>query len=139
MFWKTFRQCPQIEQFCRDFDGYTLYGESIGNKELNYGFGSGKVGYAAFDIMKPDGTWFSYEEFAKTCDHYGIPRVPVLYIGPYSFECVCLLSDGPSLFNNAKHHREGIVIRSYEENTSKFGIRKCFKVVGATYLEKSKS
>lgn len=87
---QVLEQQPWIEEWCRAFPGYTLYGEVVptqrfkSGKVLNYGtyMPSGKTDvfkesassenqttarFFLFDILTPEGTWLSFSELFGPC------------------------------------------------------------------------
>jgi RNA ligase (TIGR02306 family) len=111
-----------------------IYGETYGRVQyLNYNI-PGKLAFAAFDI-KIDGKWVSRDRFNTLCDSYNIPKVPVIYLGPYSLEQAKLYSKGLTVQGNNSHIREGIVIRPIEERKNGYG-RCIYKMVNEDYLLK---
>jgi RNA ligase (TIGR02306 family) len=65
----------------------------------------------------------------------GLPRVPVLYRGPFSQPVVATLTDGAeTLSGKALHLREGVVIRNQHERQDRRAGRVQLKSVSAAYL-----
>lgn len=133
--WKAVRQIPGIEEFCKAYPNYVLYGECLGVQQLRYGLKPGEVAFEAFDIMKPNGEFLDVLDFFEIVQRYEIPSVPTLDIIPFNFEKVCELAEGKAV--EADHVREGCVCKSMKEEIVPRIGRKCFKVVGAGYLEKA--
>lgn len=114
-----------------------IYGETYGRVQyLNYDI-PGKLAFAAFDI-KIDGKWVDRDRFNDICSSYNIPRVPILYRGPYSLDLVKQYATGLTIQGNNKHIREGIVIRPAAERANQFG-RVIFKYLNDDYLLKRDS
>jgi RNA ligase (TIGR02306 family) len=133
IWWISYNDCPQIKTFCYDNQDCVLYGEVYGKvQDLNYGVKSGAK-FIAFDILKK-GQWLDATEFAKICDQYLIPRVPILYTGPFSFQIVEKYAEGNSVMFGADHIREGCVVRPLIERTHPKIGRVCLKLVGNGYL-----
>lgn len=133
--WIAYSNCPQIKTFCYDNQNCVLYGEVYGKvQSLRYGLPN-SITFAAFDIMCGN-TWLSVSEFKQRCDEYNIPRVPELYVGPYSFNVVEQLAEGKSLIPTADHIREGCVIKPIVERTNPEIGRVALKLVSNKYLEK---
>ena len=110
-----------------------LYGEIVGSdvQSLDYGY-KGHEGYYAFDLMI-DGRYVDYWTFTTACWLYDVPRVPVLYDGPYDFDLVREFAKGET-FLDAEHIREGVVVRSLiERHDPKVG-RAIMKYVSDDYL-----
>jgi RNA ligase (TIGR02306 family) len=136
VWWRATRTHPEIETFCRDHEGMTLYGEVYGSvQNLKYGVPGGQVRFAAFDIL--NGTrWLDPREGRALAPE--LSWVPIVGEDvPYRVESLRELADGQSLMPEANHLREGIVVRPLSERTHPEVGRVCLKVVSATYLEKS--
>lgn len=135
LWWQALAAVPTIEEFCRKHSGCVLYGEVYGNVQ-NMKYGHAKtVTFAAFDVLRTDGSFESasvYREMAATC---GVPLVPLLATIPYDFEAVCAYAEGPSLVPGADHIREGCVVKPMTERFHQAVGRVILKVVGAGYLE----
>jgi len=115
-----------------------LLGEVYGVQDLKYGLSGGKLGYAAFDIaeMTADGLLFLDEDPLEVALHaMDIPRVPVLYRGPFSQEIMELMTDGKeTVSGNGVHVREGVVVKpALERFHPRYG-RAIVKSVSADYL-----
>jgi tRNA-binding EMAP/Myf-like protein len=113
VWWNVARKYPQIEEWCRRYPGWVLYGE-VGptRKGFRYGCGDGEVFFYAFDIYNPEANewdWPGQLGFAQT--------VPAIYYGKFDTAAVKALVDGPSKVVNAGHMREGIVIRKVDPVT----------------------
>lgn len=137
LWWRALEATPSVEAFCRQHPGYVLYGETYGDvQKFRYGCRKGEVRFAAFDVLRPDRQWMNAGEFRTMLEAHGVPLVPLLYTGPYSFERACELAEGPSHLEGADHVREGCVVRPAEERWDQAIGRVCLKVVGAGYLER---
>lgn len=71
-------------------------------------------------------------------ERYGVPHVPVLYRGPFTWDVVEYLTDGPTTLCDPDDAgpfkgREGVVVTSAEEDP--IG-RRIFKSVSADYLDR---
>lgn len=137
LWWKVLS--PEVEKFCRDNPDWRVYGEVYGQVQsgFNYGLPKGVSKFAAFDIMKPDGTFLDPEDFIKTCDDNKIDRVPTVAIGiPFNVEEMKRLSDGMSLMPGATNIREGIVVKPMKERRLHSFGRVFVKFISPTYSEK---
>ena len=139
IWWKALNREPSIQCFCERWPGYVLYGEVYGAvQSLTYGCGRGEIRFAAFDILRSDGTFVNAREFRTTCENYEVPLVPLIRGSmAFDFEDVCKLAEGGSLVPGAKHIREGCVVRPMVERFHQAIGRVQLKVVSATYLEKN--
>lgn len=127
---KALAQHPEIEEWCIANEGHVLYGEvAPTQKGFNYGVKNGEVGFFAFDVLKPDGTWTWPGNLGFA------PTVPVIVLGPY-MDLMLREADGKSLVPGANHIREGIVIRAVNQRYVR-GLGKVqLKVVSNTFLSK---
>lgn len=90
--------------------GIAIYGEVHGNTG---GFPYGERGnrLVAFDALDIESRrWLDYDDFVVLTDALELPRVPVLYRGPYSRDLYAM-ADGPTVLGGGKHIREGWVLR----------------------------
>lgn len=124
-----------------------IYGEVYGSgiQDLGYAVkGKGTLpGFAVFDarVKLTDGTSFWVDAFILNDDEgvleTEIPKVPTLYVGPYSIEKIAEVANGmESVSGTEANIREGVVIRPESETTSEalFGQRKIAKFVTEAYL-----
>lgn len=124
-----------------------IYGEVYGAGIQDLGYGAtgkqGLPGFAVFDarVKLNDGTSFWVDAFILNDDEgvleTEIPKVPTLYVGPYSIEKIAEVADGKeSVSGTEANIREGVVIRPAEETKSDvlFGGRKIAKFVTEAYL-----
>lgn len=110
-----------------------LFGEVYGKvQSLRYGV-DGQLAFRAFDLYV-DGKYLDAEEFAATCDGFGVLRVPVLYQGSFDLAKIREISDGPSAVPGATNIREGVVVRPARERTDPKIGRAVLKYVGDEYL-----
>lgn len=124
-----------------------LFGEvyGAGVQDLHYGASAGQddtLGYAMYDIaVEANGApvrWLDHAEIGATLADLGIelPRVPVLYEGPYdSAELLRLAEGAETVTGSGTHLREGLVVRTAVERYSAvLGGRAIGKIVSAGYL-----
>ncbi len=112
-----------------------LFGEILGVQDLRYGLSNGRIAYRAFDlyVAGPDGPRFlDVAPFAAFCGAHEVPRVPVLYSGPWDREAVRPLLAGASTL--ASHIREGVVIRPTVEQYDPAVGRLILKWISPDYL-----
>ncbi len=125
---------PWITEWCQAHPGYAIYGECTPTQGTNFQYGNPAPQFFAFDIRTPEGKWMNTEE---TKADIGFKNwVPVLYTGPFDWEIISKLIDGPSTVFGAKNIREGIVIRPVKERHVRGLGRLILKVVSNTFLEK---
>lgn len=133
---------PQIEKWCRQNEGFALYGE-VTPTQKGFDYGSKKHQFWLFDIRSPEGFWLDYEDPRYfTAFAEGIQNVPLLYKGGYRDETVKLLAEDTYSFAasratgaEVKHIREGIVIKLVKE-TPLTRRRYQYKIVNNAFLEK---
>ena len=117
--------------------GECVYGEIVGSgiqKNYAYGCAESEHKFFAYDVMV-DGRWLNHREFAQFCDSRNIPRVPELYVGPYSKAVELQHRDGDSTVGGQKI-REGVVIKPVVEDNILGGGRLVLKSISdAYYLE----
>ena len=142
-FWRAYHNSNVddcIFNFLRAYPNHILYGEMYGMvKGYNYGLDQfSKPKMIAFDIRRPDGSFFDYLEFTDICFQYGIDQVPVVHQGKNIFDELEPFSHGKTLLgreNNVQcdHIREGIVVRPLVEmQTPKFE-RLIYKIINPEY------
>lgn len=125
-----------------------VFGERYGSgvqKGYAYGHGGGQTHFRVFDITVGR-RYLSHDEKAEVLDRFNVPRVPVLYEGPFDFEKIESLANGPSTVvegeaksdDSQKVGREGVVITSRVEGsantTQKFHDRRQLKCINFDYL-----
>ena len=86
-----------------------------------------QIGFRIFDIyvgVPRAGRYLNDAELDDACDRLDIPRVPILYRGPFSRDVMKEYTDGrETVSGKAKHIREGIVMKPRFE-------RKCHDLPG---------
>jgi len=135
LWWKAALQ-EQLPEKLKSFPWVGVYGEVYGSvQSLHYGLPAGKVKLALFDAIDTrTRSFYNDAEFEALCKTLGVPRVPVLYRGPWS-DALRGLAEGSSTLAN--HVREGIVIRPVVERFEEaLGGRLILKLHGEGYLLK---
>ena len=134
--WKMLDKYPGIKTFCEQNPGHCIYGELYGDvKEMKYGHVNGENSLAVFDILDPKGTFYSFSEFKTICEAYGLPMVPIICEAEFNFDHAVSLMSGPSVISNAKHIREGVVVKPIKEVWNDRYGRVCLKLVSPEYYE----
>jgi ATP-dependent RNA circularization protein (DNA/RNA ligase family) len=129
-----------LTELCNEEHEVILYGEIYGRcsgQDLDYAVEDDDFGYRVFDLMI-DGKYQDYWTLAELCALYGIPMVPILYIGPFKHELVEHYTYGKTTLGepqNKFNGREGIVITALREQICCCG-RMIVKSVSADYLER---
>ena len=133
--WAGLKQHPEIVEWCKEHDDCTLYAELYGNvQSLKYGVNGVKI--AVFDILRRT-EWVNPEDAMILGPR--LPWVPLLSNGmPFDLEALKAMSDGPSTVPGAKNIREGIVVKPKLGRSDPTIGRVILKIVGSSYLEKSK-
>lgn len=114
VWWNVTRQYPEIEQWCIANPGKVLYAEvgpcqKKGKVSFRYGAEENQTFVFTFDVYDPLAATFNW------AGNEGMTRnAPILYVGPFDEAKILSLVDGDSTVPDAKHLREGIVIRSLE-------------------------
>lgn len=112
----------------------TLYGETVGVQDLNYGLQKGQLSFAAFDLKVND-SYVDYDRFKALMDAYGIPTVPLIFRGAFDEAEVWELASGKETYSGAEAHiREGVVVRPVVERRDDMLGRVCLKFVSEAYL-----
>ena len=120
---------PQVKELCSylgDENKIFIMGEifGIGVQDLGYGFTEHQ--FRSFDIRigcRNTGHWLDDDKLESTLNKFDIQRVPVLYRGVWDYEKIKALRDGNTVVNGVKQIREGIVIRTVEEQDYKINGR----------------
>ena len=135
IWWMTYGQNPQIGNWCKDNPNKILYGEVFGQvQDLKYSAKTNDIFCAIFAVLDKQ-TWVDFSEAFDSINKRGIKWAPILYHGPFSKD-ILTLAEGPSLWPNANHIREGCVIVPGKERTNETLGRVCLKVVSNEYLER---
>jgi hypothetical protein len=119
-----------------------VFGEvyGLGVQDLAYGVSSRNVpGFAVFDACVADASgarrWLAQPELRLLTTAVGLPMVPQLYAGPYQYETLAALAEGPTVAGAGVHMREGLVVRPLVERfDAESGGRAIAKFVSAAYL-----
>ncbi|MEH2242491.1 RNA ligase (ATP) [Nostoc sp.] len=126
------RAYNENEAFQKLPPGTQIFGEIYGVQDIKYGLNNGKIGIAIFAVRR--GSHFlNYSDFVAFCEEFALPRVPVLYIGAYTWEAV-------SQFNNANSVvspnciMEGVVVQPVIEKTHPEIGRVVLKLISDRYL-----
>lgn len=134
VWWRVARQYGLAEKLSAHPDA-VLYGEVYGQvQDLKYGTtAEDPLRFAAFDVYdKSSGRFLDYDAFKQFCEAAGIPTVPVLYRGPYSYEKIEELSKGQSTLTD--QIKEGCVIKPVMNRWDYHLGRVITKFVGEQYL-----
>lgn len=114
-----------------------LLGEVFGQgiQDLTYGT---ELTFRLFDVVagyRGNQRYFDEDEKQLVADQLGIPRVPVLYRGPFSREVMYKYTDGMETVSGKEvHFREGIVVTPIVERMDPTIGRVILKSVSEKYL-----
>jgi len=110
-----------------------LYGEVYGGsiQSLDYGIPKGRgLGFRAFGL-RVNGKFLDWNDFAATCQKYGVETVPVLGRGQFSLSAAQAFSAGKSTM--ADHIKEGTVVYPVKEREHPKIGRVILKYIGTEY------
>lgn len=91
-----------------------LLGEIFGPGVQDLHYGLKQAEFRIFDIYvgtPGEGRYLNDVELSQKCLELDIPRVPVLYRGPFSKEVLDTYTNGKETLGGGKHVREGVVVR----------------------------
>lgn len=134
--WRKALECnPWIEEWCRNNEGYTLYGELVPcqGDAFTYGVPQGKVSFYPFDILTPEHEWIDWYKLPDIRPDWW---VPVLYQGPFDEVKIKELVVGKSTLDN-KTIREGVVVKPVKEKHVRGLGRLVLKIISLEYLSNS--
>lgn len=109
-----------------------VFGEIYGVQDLKYGLNNGKTGLALFAVRQ--GTNFlNYPDFVAFCEEFNLPRVPVLYIGKYSWNAVTQFNNADSVLC-PQCLMEGVIVQPLIDRTDPQIGRVVLKLLSDRYL-----
>lgn len=121
-----------------DATPFYILGEIYGPGVQDLTYGADNPTFAAFDIYYGEpgqSKYLDYDQFVYVCDLLGIPRVPVLYRGPFSKEIMLQYTDGNETISGTEACiREGLVINVATERRDSALGRVVLKSVSDAYL-----
>lgn len=109
-----------------------VFGEIYGVQDIKYGLKNGKTDLALFAVRYRH-KFLDYKDFICFCEEYGLPRVPVLYMGTYSEEFVSAFNNADSV-TSPECMMEGVVIQPLLERTHPLIGRVVLKLISDRYL-----
>lgn len=109
-----------------------VFGEIYGVQDIKYGLDKGKLGIALFAVRR-EGYFLDYPAFVAFCEDFSLPRVPVLYTGPYSWEAVSQFNNANSILDQ-KCIIEGVIAQPVVERTHPEIGRVVLKLISDRYL-----
>jgi len=129
-----------MDELDMEMESLIVFGEIFGAgvQDLHYGAKQEKD-YRVFDVVV-NGKYLPWDSLHSVCERVGLPVVPVLGRGDFSFEELQQFAQGDTTLND-EHIREGVVVRpASEELTWGKGEqdphpkRMIFKVISDAYL-----
>jgi RNA ligase (TIGR02306 family) len=134
MWWKCAAK-NDLEAKLQRVPGVVIYGEVYGHVGgMLYGHGKNALHFAAFDAFDiARGHYLDYDELVDVLARADLPRVPILYRGPWKPE-LRSLAEGESTIDGAKHVREGCVVKPVRERLDDRIGRVILKLVGEQFL-----
>jgi RNA ligase (TIGR02306 family) len=116
-----------------------VYGEIVGKLpggkfiQANFDYGYSNPTLFVYDAVK-NGKYLSVKDFQKFINGIDLPKVPVIYEGPYSEEVINKIKGESNHFLDSKVPcREGVVIKSIEEDQHPILGRKVLKAINDNY------
>lgn len=143
LYLRVARQLGFLERFADVDAPLFVLGEVFGAgvQDLGYGASVGSdetLGFRVFDVYEGSpgqGKYLGDSALEAFCSEHGFERAPVLYRGPFSKETLLALTDGEeTVSGEAKHIREGVVVRPAIERRHPALGRVQLKSVSADYL-----
>lgn len=142
LWWQSLRQNKWIEGWCRDHEGFCLYGEVFGQvQNLKYGANNNQIFFRAFDIWDIKETrWIDFVDvFTKYCSLISSNKwVPIVFQGRFDLKLIKTLADQDSVIPGAHHSSEGVVVYPVQERHDPKLSRVKLKFVSNRYLSKGK-
>lgn len=118
--------------------GLVIFGEIYGWVQAYRYFatGQGQIDLACFDVYDINkGVYLDYDDACKILDELNLPRVPLLYRGPWKgMEHISPYAEGQTTIQHANNLREGIVVRPIKERFDQRCGRVVLKLHGQGYL-----
>jgi RNA ligase (TIGR02306 family) len=97
----------------------TMVGEVFGPGIQSFNYGLSDISFRAFDVyqgLRGQGNYLYDLVLDSFCTVSKVPRVPIVYRGPFSYEIMHkLANDKETSFENVKHVREGVIVKPVEE------------------------
>lgn len=111
LWWKVAEKY-ELEKKLAEFPKHVFYGEVFGQvQDLKYGANKGELFLAIFDILV-NGNWMSVDDMNEICAKLDLPRVPLLYRGPYYKGVATDFVDGKTRWAELDQIREGVVLKT---------------------------
>ena len=115
-----------------------ILGEIFGTGIQDLGYGMKEPTFRAFDMyvgQPQKGRYVDFDLFDLNCKNLQIDTVPILYKGPYSYEKMKELTDGPeTVSGKGVNIREGVVVKTAIERRDETVGRVLLKHISEKYL-----
>ena len=133
MWWKVAEKYD-LQNKLKQIPGFILYGEVYGQvQDLKYGAKPGELFFNAFDLYDINKhCYLEHDDFVSRLQSLDIPRVPLLYNGPFFVDLLNLAEGQETAFPDSGHVREGIVIKPIQERREHHG-RVIYKFISEGY------
>lgn len=133
---------PAVEEVFGLEESVFILGEIFGANVQDLSYGLKTPEFRIFDIYVGTfgaGRFLNDNELDQKCLELDIPRVPVLYCGPFSKQMLEIHTTGTENIGEGKHMREGVVVRPCVEREAGVGELPCYdrlqlKSVSEDYL-----
>ncbi len=130
LWWRIAKQFDLANKLAM-IPGIVVYGEVFGQvQDLKYSRDG--IDWRVFDMYDLNRErWLDLPELNTLCEELGLPRVPVLYYGPYSYDKCVELAEGQSTIGN--NVREGVVVKPVINRYERGVGRLILKIHGQSY------
>jgi RNA ligase (TIGR02306 family) len=109
-----------------------VFGEIYGVQDIKYGLKNGNIAIAVFAVRQGS-NFLNYADFVAFCEEFNLPRVPLLYMGAYSWEAVSQFNNADSVIS-PNCLMEGVVVQPLVERTHPKIGRVVLKLISDRYL-----
>lgn len=123
----------KLDEVCKNHPNYVLFGEIYGwIQDLRYDMKQGEYKLVLFDVFdKSTMKYLDYDNFVEFINKTALPRVPLLYRGPWK-EDLKAMSNGKSTI--ASNIKEGFVVKPVVERFDMEIGRVILKYIGEDYM-----
>ncbi len=101
-------------------------------QDIKYGLDKGKLGISLFAVRR-EGHFLDYSALVAFCEEFSLPRVPVLYTGPYSWEALSQFNNANSVLSQECLMEDVVVQPLVERSHPEIG-RVVLKLISDRYL-----
>jgi RNA ligase (TIGR02306 family) len=142
--WCKIAKLYNLEEKLSNYPEYEFFGEIYGNSvQKKYVYDTTpdeplKIRFFdIYDVKK--GKYLNYKDACDILDKLELPKVPLMYVGPWNEEFMKNLAEGEEPLSKGKHVMEGLVIRPQEERYDRKLGRVILKLISNNYLAKDQS